>query len=126
MEFLAGGLELFSELEEVVDLAIVDDDMAPVGGCHRLVSARTRIDDGKAAMAQRDMALRAEPVARTIGSAMRNLIREIADFGLFDGPAAEINDPGNSTHDDANCSGETGDIARRRFARPKPAVVNQA
>src|SRR5262249_53012075 len=116
LEFFADRLELLAQLEEIVDLAVVDDDMTAVGGGHRLVAARTGIDDGKAAKAERDMELGAEPVAGAIGPAMRDLVREVADFGLLDGTATEIKDPGNSTHDDVSCSGGN----RIEMAAPRP------
>ena len=36
------GLELAAQLEEVVDLAVVDDDVAPVGRGHRLMARGLR------------------------------------------------------------------------------------
>src|SRR5262245_63591394 len=45
-------LQLGAELHVVVDLAVVYDPVPLIGRAHRLMTGRTEIDDGKAAMAE--------------------------------------------------------------------------
>ena len=54
VKYVTGGLELGAELAVVVDLAVVDDPVAVVGRAHRLVAGRREVQDGEAAMAERD------------------------------------------------------------------------
>ena len=70
-EGAAQGLELGAQVEVVVDLAVVGDRVAPVGGVHRLLAVRD-VDDrqppvGQAARAAGDDALAVGPAVLLAG-----------------------------------------------------------
>ena len=54
-EHRALRFEFAPKLEEIVDFAIEDDHMATIGGHHRLVAARSRIDDRQPTVAKGDI-----------------------------------------------------------------------
>ena len=55
------NLQRPAQLAEVVNLAVEDDGVAPVGGHHRLVGAGVEVENGQAAMAQNDAFARPHP-----------------------------------------------------------------
>src|SRR5882757_8134324 len=77
---LSGSLQFSSNLEMAVDFAIVADDEAPVGGMHRLAAGGRQIDDGQAAVDQRDPGIMVKPDVVAVWSAMRQAsIHRICD-----------------------------------------------
>ena len=71
-EATAERLQLRAQLLEIVELAIVDHDKAPVGRRHRLAAGLAQIDDGEATMAESDGAV--DPDALPVGATMRDNI----------------------------------------------------
>ena len=59
---IAFGLQEIAKLDIVIDLSVVDDEIAVQTG-HRLAAGRARIDDGQAAVSQADPAGWVEPMA---------------------------------------------------------------
>ena len=59
---------------EIVDLAVERDDQAAVGRQHRLVPGRRQVEDGEAAVRQRDAGFGVAPDAVIVGAAMRQAV----------------------------------------------------
>jgi hypothetical protein len=76
-ELLAGGPKLGPQFLKVVDLAVVSDDIAPVGAHHRLMAGRGQVDDGQPSVAEPDHCVRVATLA--IRPAMRNRIGHATD-----------------------------------------------
>ena len=64
-----GRFQLGTQLPEVVDLAVVGDHQIAAGGHHGLASARREVDDGEAAVPQRDPRIRIGPFTGVVGTA---------------------------------------------------------
>src|SRR5262249_3824328 len=65
-----GGLQLATDIAVIVDFAVEGDDVAPIGGMHRLRAARTEIDDGKPALPKHHAALGLDPDVAGIWTTM--------------------------------------------------------
>jgi len=50
-----------AQFAEIVDLAVVDDDVAPVGRMHRLGACRCQVDDGEPPVSEADARFRIAP-----------------------------------------------------------------
>ena len=55
------NLQRPAQFAEVVNLAVEDDGVAPIGGHHRLVGAGVQVENGQAAMAQDNAFARPHP-----------------------------------------------------------------
>ncbi len=78
----AARLEFGAQLVVIVDLAVVDDDEAAVGGDHRLVAGRREIDNGKPPVRKRDPGFGVDPDAVIVGAAMREAVIHCARVTL--------------------------------------------
>ena len=76
-EAVSGFLELPSQLAEVVDLAVVRDDVAPAARRHGLRALGTQVDDREPAMAQRHAAARIDPGTAVVGAAVAQRVRHL-------------------------------------------------
>jgi len=65
-EIGAGRLTFTAQLGGVIDFAVVAQHIATVRGDHRLASGDREIDDGKAAMADRDTGLSVGPASAVV------------------------------------------------------------
>ena len=69
-----------TDIAVIVDFAVEGDDVAAVGGMHRLRAAGAEIDDGEPALAERRPALRLDPDAAAVGTAMvQRIVHGFAD-----------------------------------------------
>ncbi len=59
---MAESLQFLAQFDEVVDLAVEDDDVTSIAAQHRLVAGRRQIQDRKAAKPQGDVILREHAV----------------------------------------------------------------
>jgi hypothetical protein len=73
----AVGLERGPELRVVVDLAVVDEAVAPVGGRHRLRAGGARIDDREPRVAEPDAGR--QPRALAVGPAVADRRQHVLD-----------------------------------------------
>ena len=97
----AGGGELAADVAVVVDLAVEGDDVAAVGGMHRLRAAGAEIDDGEPALAQRHAALGLDPDAAAVRPAMaQRVVHGFADRAqrVGSGRRPPIDHAGNTAH----------------------------
>src|SRR5207249_2169963 len=75
----AGGVELRSQLTEVVDLAVVSDDVATRPRRHGLVAFGRQVNDRKTPVTQCQARARIDPGARVIGASMRERVGHAFD-----------------------------------------------
>src|SRR5690348_15485182 len=68
-EAAARGFELSAQLAEIVDLAVVDDDVTAVRRSHRLSARGREVDDGEPAMRKSETILDIDVLA--VGTPMR-------------------------------------------------------
>ena len=61
-------------LEEIVDLAVVRDNEAAVGGDHRLMAGGRKVDNGQAPVRERDAGLRIAPKPVIVGAAIGDAV----------------------------------------------------
>ena len=93
---MSRGFQLGAQLGEVIDLAVVGDDVASVGCRHRLAGGFGQVDDGKAAVAKGYGAV--VPLALAIGAAVNHRVRHALKDGRRHRCAVEIQDAANAAH----------------------------
>ena len=98
-EALAFFLQFASQLEKVVDLTVVNDHMASVSGHHGLTPPVSGINDGQAPVPQAQRAVDAEPATDAVRPAMSQQVTEPLNGLIFYSSAAQLDDPGDPTHD---------------------------
>ena len=81
MEMVAGGFELGGQVAVVVDFAVEDDGDRSILVEHRLVPGRD-VDDGQAAMAQRDVGF--DQKALIVRPAMRDRVGHALEQAAFE------------------------------------------
>ena len=88
------------EFPMIVDLAIIGDDIAPIGADHRLMPGRAQIDDGEAAIAERNARFRVDPNAAIIRATMTQRIGHRGNHGLPARPGGRtiIKEAGDAAH----------------------------
>jgi hypothetical protein len=96
-EAVAGRLQLGAQLAEVVDLAVVGEDQAPVLGRHGLLAGGRQVDDREAPVAEADRPI--AEVAFGVRPAVHQGVRHLTQDGQRDGVAVEVEDAGYSTHE---------------------------
>jgi hypothetical protein len=64
-------LEFAAKLKEIIDLTVKGDHVTAIGGQHRLIAARSGIDDGQPPVTKGDISLFVEPVSITVRTTMR-------------------------------------------------------
>ncbi len=95
----AARFEFATNLKEIVDFAVEDDDMTAVDRQHRLVTACTGIDDCQTSVAESYVPLSTKPGPSTIRATMRQQTRQTIYLLRLDYIAAKIYDARNPAHD---------------------------
>jgi hypothetical protein len=95
-ERLADGLQLGSQLAEVVDLAVVRDPEAAVGGSHRHRAGRRGVDDRQAAVYEpyRAVGVQALAVRAAVGDDLAHALQHV----LVGRAAGALEHPGDAAH----------------------------
>ena len=94
-------LQRLPQSAEIIDFAVERDDVAAILRQHRLMPRRRKINDGQAAMRQRDAARFVKPDSGVIRPAMAerraHLLREASQF-VAPGASAGVKNSRNSAH----------------------------
>src|SRR5437868_1156062 len=93
---MAAALQLFAELEIVVDLAVEHELQRPVFIRHRLMAGAREIDDGQTSMGETDRSLDEE--SRVVWSAMNHRVPRPDEKVGPDVPLLEIDYGKDSAH----------------------------
>ena len=78
---MAAAFQLRAQLLKIIDLAVVDDDVAAIGRVHRLRAGLAQVDDGKPPMPERDAGFRLRPGIAAVRPAMGERIDHAAGCG---------------------------------------------
>ena len=98
---VADALQILLQLAEVIDFAVVDDDVPPIGRGHRLVAVAAQVLDRKPAKAEGEPDRRVDQRAVVVRSAVTELARHaLHDRRHLLGRAVRrrIHESRNSTH----------------------------
>ena len=101
MEGVSRRLDLGADRKVAVDLAVVGDDVAPVGRMHRLVTGGRKIDDRQAAVHERGACLAIDLDIMVVRPATREThIHRPGDFLNLLGrlPLGRIRDKASDAH----------------------------
>src|SRR5690606_4805247 len=99
MEPVTEVLEFGTQLQEVVDLAVVDHVVATARAAHRLRGRGCRVEDREATMGECQATLVGRHRGLPVRSPVRERRNETADGRGLDHPAIAIPDAGDSAHD---------------------------
>ena len=94
----SGPLESATQLDEVVELAVVGDDETPTGRGHRLMARLAQVQDGEAAVAERDAAVMLERHPPAVRPAVRQCVGEAVDRPPVDALIVQLPDTGDPAH----------------------------
>ena len=92
------SFQLRSQLQEVVQLAVVAQDEAVIFATHGLVPRRAEIDDAEPIVGECDAMLTIEVVASVVGSPMDDAIRHCVQIAIVASDAALKKPAAYSTH----------------------------
>src|SRR4051812_22805989 len=91
-------LEQATDLQEVVDLAVVGDHVTAARGRHGLRARLREVEDGEPPVAERDTIVVLEHDALPVRPAMREGADEPLDRRSIDSRVVELEDAGDSAH----------------------------
>ena len=97
-EAVAARLQFAPQLAEIVDLAVVGDDVAAVGRMHRLRAGLRQVDDRQPAMAEPDAGFRVAPAVGAVGAAMGEGVGHGARDSGLPGAAVNVEQAGDAAH----------------------------
>ena len=108
----------------VVDLAVVDDDIAAVGRDHRLMAGRRQVDDRKPAVRERNAGLRVNPHACVVRSAVvQTAVHRTGNLAklLAGPPRPACNKARDAAHNRIQCRRRLCIAVRLEISNPAPA-----